>query len=472
MRSIVVVAAAAVCVAAGCGSRAGNPQTTAPGRHRPNILIVVVDALRADRLGCYGYQRDTTPALDALARDPQAVLFRRHYVQGAATKSSTASLFTGLYVFQHGVTRGHLMRPDPQRPRFFPTQALGDGFETMAQRLRGLGYFTFGVVKSHHLDGEFGFDRGFDVYLPPSELSGEGNRVAMTIELMRQAPGPFFGYLHLSGCHHPFPPATRHAGFMQRYGLDAGFRYDEAARIEAGIDFTTAETRHAILEGEVVLDPNDVRFLNLVYDAQLRSVDEQLLAPLLQALEDMGRYDDTLVILTADHGEELYEHGGYAHGHALWEEIVHVPLIVKFPRGRRPPGLGREVDAVTQAVDLLPTLAAFAGGRPPDGLPGADIFAGGVSGAAFSETEEQWALVRQHHKLVDGDGTASLFDLASDPAERVNLAAAEAERVAALRQAAAALRVQAAFRPREAPVVETRLSAEAVEDLRSLGYIR
>jgi arylsulfatase A-like enzyme len=147
-------------------------------------------------------------------------------------------------------------------------------------------------------------------------------------------------------------------------------------------------------------------------------------------------------------------------------------LIVKFPRGRRPPGLGREVDAVTQAVDLLPTLAAFAGGRPPDGLPGADIFAGGVSGAAFSETEEQWALVRQHHKLVDGDGTASLFDLASDPAERVNLAAAEAERVAALRQAAAALRVQAAFRPREAPVVETRLSAEAVEDLRSLGYIR
>jgi arylsulfatase A-like enzyme len=458
MRSIIVAVAAAVGLLAGCGSGAGDSVKTASGRSRPNILVVVVDALRSDKLGCYGYQRDTSPAIDELARDPNTVLYRRHYVQGTATKPSTASLFTGLYVFQHGVVRGHVMRQVPDRPGFFPTQNLSDGFETMAERLRGLDYYTFGVVKSYHLDDEYGFSQGFDDYVTPAELSGEGNRVWKTIELMAQAPGPFFGYLHLAGCHHPFPPQARHAGFMERYGRDAGFRYDEQARIDTGVDFTTARILSAILQGDVVLDPDDARFLNLIYDAKLRGVDEHLVAPLIRALKDMGRYDDTLVILTADHGEELYEHGSYAHGRALWDEIVHVPMIVKFPRGRRPRGLDREIDTITRAVDLLPTLLAFADGEPGDGLPGADIFAERGQGSAFSETEQEWALVQGDH--------------ASDPGETVNLASVRPHRVAAMRQVAAAMRARLASGRPEAPVVETQLSEQAIEDLRSLGYIR
>jgi arylsulfatase A-like enzyme len=472
MRSVLALALGAVCLLAGCGWGAAESATAAAGRSRPNILIVVVDALRSDKPGCYGYERDTTPTIDELARDPDTVLYRKHYVQGAFTKSSTASLFTGLYVFQHGVVRGQLMHQDPDSPRIFPTEVLSDGFETMAERFDRLGYYTFGVVKSHYLDDEFGFGQGFDDYCPPARLPGEWNRVLKTIELMEQAPGPFFGYVHLSGCHHPFPSRARHVGFMKRYGYDAGFTYDENARIEAGVDFTTARMRHAISRGEVVLAPDDVRFLNLVYDAELRGVDEYLVGPLIRALKDLGRYNDTLVIVTADHGEELYDHGGYAHGHALWDEVVRVPLIVKFPQGRRPRDLDREIDTSTQAVDLLPTLLAFAGGEPGADLPGADIFAWTGRDSAFSETEREWAIIQGDYKLIDGGGTVYLFDAASDPRERVNLADEDPDRVAAMRQAAAALRALLASGPSAAPVIETQLPPETIEALRSLGYIR
>ena len=156
-----------------------------------------------------------------------------------------------------------------------------------------------------------------------------------------------------------------------------GFDYPEAERIAEGVDFTKPEIQEPLNEGSLKLTADDVRFLNLIYEAQIRLMDEQSVQPLLAALKETGRYDNTLIIVTADHGEALYEHQTYAHAEDwLWEEVVHVPLIVKFPKSMRPPALGNEVTELTSSVDLLPALAGLLGRAAPKQARGSPIFGG------------------------------------------------------------------------------------------------
>lgn len=457
-----VLALALVCAA--CGD---DPLPPAAEAETPSILLVVLDACRPDRLGCYGYELDTSPALDELAADPDVVLFHRHYVQGAWTKTSTASLFTGLFAFQHGVLEGHEPRHNGA-PGLYTTQVLRGDFETMAERLGRIGFETFGAVKSYHLVRDYGFAQGFDEYHGPDAISSDAGRVAELLRALKRAHGPFFGYAHLNACHHPFKPGSRDGGFMAEHG----FGYDEEEAISRGIDFSTSEAKSSILSGRVHLDPEDVRFLNLIYDAKLRRNDETAVRPLLRGLRKLGVYDNTLLIVTADHGEELYEHGGYAHGHALWEEVIRVPLVVKFPRGRRPEGLPRDVDSLTQSIDLLPTLLAFAGAPVPVELPGADIFGASPRGFAYSEMKRGgWAMIHHGFKYIEQGSGTYLFDLESDPGEQRNLAAELPGRTEAMRTTAEALRARVAIRASEAPDVETELDEETREALRSLGYL-
>jgi arylsulfatase A-like enzyme len=428
---------------------------------------VVLDACRPDRLGCYGYPLETSPALDGLAADPDAALFRRHYVQGAWTKTSTASLLTGLFAFQHGVLEGHV-ETGVGEPGHYTTQVLREEYETMAERLGRAGFRTFGAVKSHHLVRDYGFAQGFDEYHGPDSISSDEGRVEELIRALKISEGPLFAYVHLNACHHPFPPDFRHEAFMAEHG----FGYDEDGARARGVDFTTSEAKSAVLSGALRLEPDDMRFLSLVYDARMRRNDETTVRPLIQALRELGIYDDTLLIVTADHGEELYEHEGYAHGHALWEEVIHVPLIVKFPRGRRPEGLPREVNALTQSIDLLPSLLAFGGAPVPGDLPGADIFGGSPRGFAYCEMKRGgWAMIRGGFKYIEQESGTHLFDLQSDPGERRDLATDLPERAEAMRKAAEALRRHVAIAGREAPDLETELDEETREALRSLGYL-
>jgi arylsulfatase A-like enzyme len=464
-RAVATVSCAIAILLVGCrpSQSAGTPADAA----RPNVLIVVLDACRADKLGCYGFGRETSPAIDALSRDPDAVTFRRHHVQGAFTKPSTASLFTGLYVFQHGVIAGHKMQAVGDEGRIFPVQVLDARFKTMAERFREMGYATLGLVKSYHLEPSYGFAQGFDTYVPPTVIDNDALRRHALFRTIAGASRPFFGYLHQNACHHPFRAPLRHPGYLGQHG----FPYDERARQESGIDFTTSAIKHAIDDGEVVLEGDDVRFLNLIYEAKLRMVDEFDVLPLLEALKVMGWYDDTLLILTADHGEELYDHGGYGHGHALWEEITRVPMIVKFPKGRKPAALPRSVETVTQAIDVLPSLLAYVGGAPDAALPGTDIFGGPGRDMAYCETVDGWMLMRGDRKLIE-DARGGLFDLAADPLETNDLSAAEPELVEDLRVAAAAMRRHVALEASDAPVIEDELDEQALRALKSLGYVR
>jgi arylsulfatase A-like enzyme len=324
------------------------------------------------------------------------------------------------------------------------------------------------LVKSRHLLPEYGFARGFAEYYSPEDVGGDRQRVRNTLQLARQAPGPFFAYLHLAGVHHPFPPAARHKGFMNEYG----FPYDETARRQLGIDFTDSEIEHAIEDGKISLEPDDVRFLSLIYDAELRRVDQRYIGRLIDGLREMGLYDNLLLIITADHGEQLYDHAGYSHGNALWEEVIRVPMIVKYPTGRKPEGLPREVNEITQSIDLLPSLLAFVGERPPAELPGFDVLGGQSPGFAFSQISQEWAIVTDPYKLIESADGAKLFDLATDPTEHNDLADELPDTVDRLRAAAEALRQAAELGPRDAGTIEVELDEDAIAALRRLGYLR
>ena len=249
-----------------------------------------------------------------------------------------------------------------------------------------------------------------------------------------------------------------------------GFEYDEAARASQGIDFTTTAIKNPINTGELELTAEDARFLSLVYDAKYRGVDRQVVAPLIKELRRIGRWDRTLFILTADHGEELYEHRGYAHGHALWNEVTHVPLIVKFPKGMRPAGLRKRVGALTSNVDLYPSILDLLGLQAPKGLPGRPIFGAMTDRAIMTQGRLEWAVLQGRDKLIARtSGEKLLFDLETDPLEKSSQTAARPERAEELTaMGEAALAYSGAV---TAPEVETELSPEVVERLRSLGYL-
>ncbi len=435
-----------------------------------DVVIYVLDACRPDRMGAYGYPRPTTPAIDALAADPEAVVYTRHYVAGNWTKPVTASLFTSAYVHQHGVVNLHT----EVEQGIYRTQILADGFETLAESLRAAGFATFGLVTSDQLTPEYGFDQGFDAYFDPESLAvGDAGRVSKLLELVSDLDQSYFAYVHQNACHYPFRPEDRDPDFMAELGFD----YSEAARHAAGVDFTTAELARAIRSKEVQLTAEAARFLSLIYDAKLRTVDRDVVSPLIEGLRRAGRWDRTLFILTADHGEELYEHHGYAHAHALWEEVIRVPLIVKFPRGLRPSTLPRRLDAPTSNVDFYPTLLELVGREIPEGLvgrslldPPADRF---ILSQGFTnlsaESLTQWAVIEGREKLIVWDESKRLYDLEADPGETRDLAGSRPERVAALAALGAA--TTAGGTAAAAPEIDTELSPEAIERLRSLGYL-
>lgn len=378
---------------------------------RPSVVLVVVDTLRADRLGIHGQDRPTTPALDAFARKS------RVYEQARATSSwtlpSLASLFTGRPPRDHGVGRWEV--------RF------SDALPTLAEVFQQGGYTTAAVVAHHALLPEFGFDRGFATYDTsalaagaPSQASTAPLVAERALELLdRLGSQPFFLWLHF------FDP---HAEYQSHEGCPwTGSASDR-------------------------------------YDCEVQWVDRHL-APVLERLDRPDLASRTVVAFTADHGEEFLDHRGTGHGHSLYEELVRVPLVVRIP-WERP----SRVTGPVSHLSLGPTLLDLAHlPRPPsfdapplDGVP--------RDGAFFLETRQRSdlaALVRDPWKCVwdRRSGRMALFHLASDPTESADLAAREPDRVAACR---ADLEAFYAADPR-ADTPPT-LSPAAEGALRELGY--
>ena len=334
---IALALAAALLPGRPTGVRADRP----PGR--PNVLVLLLDALRADHLGCYGYARDTSPALDSLAAG--GVIFESAVAQASWTKPSIPSLFTGLYPIQHRVFTGDT-RDTADR---ITSDALDQEHQTLAEALRSAGYATGAFVENVQISSFLGFDQGFDVY---EENLGDARRIAE--RLLRWLDGgggrPFFAYVHFLDPHWPYsPPDPYHVMFPGPEGAAVDFNNLNWKSFERGIE-----------KGEIDLGPADLEAMQCFYDGEIRYTDAAI-SRILGFLRDRGLFENTIIVVTADHGEEFMEHGRVGHGHSLHDELLRVPLILRWPGGRAARATGQ-----VELVDVMPTLLDLVGTASPE----------------------------------------------------------------------------------------------------------
>jgi arylsulfatase A-like enzyme len=452
----------------------GAPEVAAPpaGRGGWNVLLVSIDTLRADRVGAYGARSGATPRLDALARG--ALLFEDASANAPYTLPAHASLFSGQFPSVHGVE-------DEGRP-LAPARS-----PVLARLLAQRGYATRAFTAAGFLTADFGFHAGFDAFSIRDPLRHPGSRFFRELERIHPEQGragdepgregvlrwlraharePFFLFLHTYAVHDYDPPPGRLACAAE------GCR----AAIGDITPFTLRKLNRAPFPGT----PEERAHLGHLYDAALAHVDEEL-GVLLDELAALGLAERTLVVVTSDHGEELFERGFLQHGKSLHEELLAIPLIVRVP-GRAP----ARVAAPAMQVDVAPTVLA-ALGLPRDArMQGRDLLAPtGPPRPVWAEVNDRRARLASYRegpwKLVHGPTDApvvfpsarewTLYDLARDEGERADAAAREPERLAHLQQRLREFQAAlAAEREALGPVVESAVDETTRRLLDALGY--
>jgi arylsulfatase A-like enzyme len=461
-RAVQAVGVLLVFIAAALPSWRRAPAALPFGTARPDVILITIDALRADHLGVYGYDRPTSPRLDALARE--AVVVRQDISQAPYTKASMASLFTGLFPSSHKAytisrsfdetMKGSVAGALPQ------TDVLDPSLWTMASAFEGAGYQTIGLNTNPFLLKEFGFAKGFQDYeflTNGSELATADEVVARALDRLdhRAAGQPVFVWMHLMEPHSPYTPPARVRGL---------FPPRTPPRI------APENVLPAWIRQEGSLDAN---FYESLYDAEIRSADEALGA-LFDGLRQRGIWDRLVLVITADHGEEFLDHGGFEHNRTLFDEMVHVPLIVKAPGLQ--PGV-RDIE--TEAVDLAPTLARAAGAALPAGLSGVDIWPelrGESRGEPWAFAERPGALymlrTREWKFISNLEAHHELYHLTDDPHELKNLAPFELERTRDMRNQLAGVLAKAYEAGRNVRGQLAPISPRVLNRLKALGYVR
>ncbi len=382
-----------------------------------NVLLILVDTLRADHLGCYGYRRPTSPHIDRLAAE--SVVFERAYSHSPWTMPSVGSLFTSLEPKDHGIATWK--------------QPLDERLFTLAEHLKAHGYRTEAYVSHGVLAPLYNFDQGFDVY-DSSVVHGRMPRKVSTARevtdlalssLDRLSASPFFLWVHYFDPHNEYMP---HEGFAF---------------------------------GDGPLDR---------YDGEIAYTDQQI-GRLIEALRSRGLLQRTIVVLLADHGEAFMEHGHIHHSTSLYDELLHIPLILRVP-GAVP----QRASFVVAGIDVAPTLVSLLGqpvpepfrGRPLRLLNGRFKDPGDVPVVAESRWDVDLRAIRtgRWKLIVDrAAGARKLFDIESDPGELRNLRKLHPEQAQRLELALDAHYASSATAP------ERSLPPEVEERLKSLGYV-
>ena len=410
----------------------GSAAVAAPPAHKlsPNVILITIDTVRADHIGCYGAKQVQTPTTDALAHD--GILFEHAISQVPLTWPSHAVILTGTYPFQNGV-------------QDFTGQPLAPRFRSVAQAFKQHGYTTGAVVSAFVLDRSWGLARGFDFYddaFSPEEFQTRdsglvdrkaGESVTHAINWVKQATHrPFFFWLHLYDPHSPYDPP----------------------------------------------EPYHTQYRDHLYDGEIAYADHEL-GRLIAWLKSNHLYERTMIVLLSDHGESLGDHGEKEHGFFVYNSTVHIPLIIKPPTGsgfRR-----RRIARPVETVAVAPTLLAAAGIKDAiekqfnsRGLLGS---AAGKEDAAYSETfyplnSFGWsplhALETARYHYVDAP-QPELYDLSADPEEKNNLVASQGATASVLKEKLQSLLQRNPYKPPEGG--NANLSPDALEKLRSLGYV-
>jgi len=441
-------------------------QWIASMRARPPIVLVVVDTLRADHLGLYGYERPTSPRLDAWSKG--AAVFDWAFSASPWTLTSFGSIYTGQLPSRHGAgivlsagnpTQGATMLGGA--PKSFG--GLNPSVPTLAEILAGQGYTTAAVVNNPFLHPLFGIARGFQSYdyVPGSNETIRRADVVVDKSLAwveAHRSQPFFLLVHFIDVH-------------MNYDAPPPFRGRFTAGIQSRASLPVRGPAR-IREFAPTLPPADRAFVAAAYDEEIAFVDDQV-GRLLDGLRKLQVPERGLIVVTADHGEELFDHDGFEHGHSVYDELLHVPLLVEGA-GVRP---GRQITPVS-LVDVMPTVLDAVGVPVPAGLAGVSLWPS-LTGRAevprrdlFAERllygTEQKAVIHWPDKLVigPGEGQQRLFDLSRDAAERNDLSGREPQQVLALAQEANDVFAAA----HKGPPPTAAIDAATQEKLHALGY--
>ncbi|MEE8278834.1 MAG: sulfatase [Thermoanaerobaculia bacterium] len=421
------------------------------------MVLVVVDTLRADHLGLYGYRRPTSPELDRWAQ--KGAVFENAYATSPWTLASFGSLYTGRLPERHraGFKFG--------RRRF---SSLDPAVPTLAELFAAEGHTTASIITNVYLGPTFGLDRGFETFV---DLAGDATEPPQTADVVvdralawlaeRRPDEPFLLSIHLLDPHLPYgaPPPER-GRFTRGYAGALQLPFDRLGQVRSG---------------KLRLTEADREFLAGAYDEEIAFVDRQL-GRLFVGLDEAGLFERGLVFFTSDHGEEFLEHGGFEHGHAMFQEVLRIPMIV----------WGAGIDAGRLAspvslIDILPTLAEAAGFHVPAGVEGTSLWGALARGEDLPPgrwVAAQWTLQGpQRQALVAWPlkavlnlrtGRARLFHLVDDPAERRDLAATDRDRLQELLRDLR--RILPDRRPSEGAVATLDERTEA--QLRALGYLQ
>jgi arylsulfatase A-like enzyme len=390
----------------------------------PSIVFILIDTLRADFLGSYGFEGPVSPQLDALARESH--LFEHCYAQAPWTKPSMASLFCSLHPLGHGVTN-HEGRMWGRETEDLVKGVLAEEAVTLAEVLQEGGYRTAGFVANPWMTAEYGFHQGFDVYEDVTGDPKSGIKVPAD-SVLAQARGwlssirpaeRFFLYLHFMEVHAPYDSPNSYYELVRG---SPGLASDDRITLEEfkWVPIYMRQPYWVVDEQASLISTWRGR-----YAAGIRHLD-QTLAPFLEELQSSGRLENTWLVITSDHGEEIHEHGGWDHGRTLYEHQIHVPLLLRPPGGLEEP---RRHEDLVRLIDLMPTLLARAGLAGPSTMEGDDLsplLAGepvDVSGVSFAtgtnEDPGLYSLNVGKYKLILNILTNQylLFDLEEDPGE-------------------------------------------------------
>jgi arylsulfatase A-like enzyme len=448
MRIPLTTVVAVLTLAAATGGRGAE---TARARPRPNVLLIVMDTVRADHLSGYGYEKPTAPSLERIAAE--GVLYEQAISPGSWTLPSHATLFTGLYPRDHHTTAAHWK--------------LDDSFTTLAEILAAEGYATAAFSNNPWVSHGTGLAQGFaaflDMWRDDQRGRGGDDGAALTNELVLDllgSPGrtaPFFVFINYLEPHLPYAPP---ASFERRFVPSSAPRalVDELRGWK-----TPRELAYILRVPGYEATGDQFRILGALYDAEIAYLDSKV-GELVQALDSRGLLKDTLLIVTSDHGEHLGDHHMMDHKMSVYDALIHVPLIVRYP-GVVPAGV--RIRGPVQTNDVFPTVLKLCGierprtrdatvlpmreedvvredtfaefGRPTEFLKIATRSFPGVDVAPFDRSLV--AVRGPRYKYVWAtDGRSELFDLGSDPSEEHDLSAGQPEVEARLRREVFAFR--------------------------------
>jgi len=409
-----------------------------------NVILISVDALRADHVSSYGYGRNTTPTIDHMARS--SLVYERAYSHSSWTRPSMGSVMTGKLPRRHGAyTEG--------RESF-----LDGSHETLAKTLKGMGYATSAHVAIGNVKDEFGFGHGFDSFSFYNRSYRAGGMLKEATEWATRQDGPFFLWVHPSEPHFPYSPPKGYGSMFKEGmlkgegsdGMSCTFRFDQD---EDPINV------------DVVMDEKLLMDMLNAYDGEIRYLDDEL-GVFFYKLNEMGLAENTLVIITADHGEQFMDHGGMFHGNALHEELLRVPLIIYVPHV--PPARTRALAGLT---DIYPTVAELVGAPKPGDIDGSSLMSGVERELVYAETDyrdnRMAALVYEGEKVVHDykSGETYYYSLSADSGERIPTRLEGPDEKTYLD-------IMEGRRSRQhTPSGESQVSEETAEQLREIGYV-